>query len=120
MVLRSLSPFCRRFIDDATGYSRYDIRSIIRNTVHKWSISFAEPRHRPRSLLERAYPDDNKLVIASSVTLFGDKKEWTKEELISQLKPMCKLFCEEARTLKKSLCSISRPQAICHNTATVS
>jgi len=36
------------------------------------------------------YPDDNKLVIASSVTLFGDKKEWTKEELISQLKPMCK------------------------------
>ena len=37
------------------------------------------------------YPDDNKLVIASSVTLFGDKKEWTKEELISQLKPMCKL-----------------------------
>ena len=38
------------------------------------------------------YPDDNKLVIASSVTLFGDKKEWTKEELISQLKPMCKFF----------------------------
>ena len=38
------------------------------------------------------YPDDNKLVIASSVTLFGDKKEWTKEELISQLKPMCKCF----------------------------
>ena len=35
------------------------------------------------------YPDDNKLVIASSVTLWGEKKEWTKEELISQLKPMC-------------------------------
>ena len=39
------------------------------------------------------YPDDNKLVIACSITLFGDiKKEWTKEELISQLKPMCKFL----------------------------
>jgi hypothetical protein len=36
------------------------------------------------------YPDDNKMVIASSISLWGDKKEWTKEELISQLKPMCK------------------------------
>jgi hypothetical protein len=31
------------------------------------------------------------MVIASSISLWGDKKEWTKEELISQLKPMCKL-----------------------------
>jgi hypothetical protein len=38
------------------------------------------------------YPDDNKMVIASSISLWGDKKEWTKEELISQLKPMCKHF----------------------------
>lgn len=37
------------------------------------------------------YPDDNKMaVIAPSITLWGDKKEWTKEELVSQLKPMCK------------------------------
>lgn len=36
------------------------------------------------------YPDDNKLaVIAPSLALWGDKKEWTKEELVSQLKPMC-------------------------------
>ncbi|XP_055919254.1 uncharacterized protein LOC129951227 isoform X3 [Eupeodes corollae] len=35
------------------------------------------------------YPDDNKMaVIAPSLTLWGDKKEWTKEELVSQLKPM--------------------------------
>ncbi|EDW35607.1 GL17354 [Drosophila persimilis] len=27
-------------------------------------------------------------VIAPSITLWGDKKEWTKEELVSQLKPM--------------------------------
>jgi len=38
------------------------------------------------------YPDDNKLLINSNVSLWGDKKEWTKEELISQLKPMCKYF----------------------------
>ena len=43
------------------------------------------------------YPDDNKLVIASSVTLWGEKKEWTKEELISQLKPMCEFIQEEYR-----------------------
>lgn len=37
------------------------------------------------------YPDDNKMaVIAPSITLWGDKKEWTKEELVSQLKPMRK------------------------------
>lgn len=38
------------------------------------------------------YPDDNKLVMASSISLWADKKEWTKEELISQLKPMCKCY----------------------------
>lgn len=39
------------------------------------------------------YPDDNKMaVITPSLALWGDKKEWTKEELVSQLKPMCKLF----------------------------
>ncbi|KAJ1527207.1 hypothetical protein ONE63_008735 [Megalurothrips usitatus] len=36
------------------------------------------------------YPDDNKMVaISPSLALWGDKKEWTKEELVSQLKPMC-------------------------------
>lgn len=41
------------------------------------------------------YPDDrtqhNKLIIAPSL-LFNDKKEWTKEELLNQLKPMCRNF----------------------------
>lgn len=37
------------------------------------------------------YPDDNKMaVITPNLALWGDKKEWTKEELVSQLKPMCK------------------------------
>lgn len=37
------------------------------------------------------YPDDNKMaVVTPSLALWGDKKEWTKEELVCQLKPMCK------------------------------
>ena len=36
------------------------------------------------------YPDDNKMLVTNSVSLWGEKKEWTKEELVSQLKPMCK------------------------------
>lgn len=40
------------------------------------------------------YPDDNKLsCITPSLALWADKKEWTKEELVSQLKPMCESFC---------------------------
>lgn len=36
------------------------------------------------------YPDDNKMaVITPNLALWGDKKEWTKEELVCQLKPMC-------------------------------
>jgi hypothetical protein len=41
------------------------------------------------------YSDDNK-VISPALNYFADnKKEWTKDELISELKPMCKLllFC---------------------------
>lgn len=37
------------------------------------------------------YPDDNKMAtVAPSLALWADKKEWTKDELVSQLKPM---FC---------------------------
>ncbi|XP_050528586.1 calmodulin-binding transcription activator 1 isoform X2 [Daktulosphaira vitifoliae] len=39
------------------------------------------------------YPDDNKLsVISPNSALWADRKEWTKDELLSQLKPM---FYEE-------------------------
>lgn len=31
-------------------------------------------------------------VITPSLALWGDKKEWTKEELVSQLKPMCTFY----------------------------
>ncbi|GIY61017.1 calmodulin-binding transcription activator 1 [Caerostris extrusa] len=34
------------------------------------------------------YSDDNKLLISPSLSYCADKKEWTKEELVSQLKPM--------------------------------
>ncbi|XP_018318832.1 calmodulin-binding transcription activator 1 isoform X2 [Agrilus planipennis] len=48
------------------------------------------------------YPDDNKLaVITPSLSLWADKKEWTKEELISQLKPM--FFSEEEPDLNNEL-----------------
>lgn len=36
------------------------------------------------------YPDDNKLIITSHVALWGERKEWTQDELVSQLRPMCK------------------------------
>uniref|UniRef100_T1IL77 CG-1 domain-containing protein n=1 Tax=Strigamia maritima TaxID=126957 RepID=T1IL77_STRMM len=47
------------------------------------------------------YSDDNKLVIAPSLSFCGDKKEWTKEELISQLKPM--FFSENEPDLNNEL-----------------
>ncbi|XP_039297121.1 calmodulin-binding transcription activator 2 [Nilaparvata lugens] len=48
------------------------------------------------------YPDDNKLaVIAPSVALWGDKKEWTKDELVSQLKPM--FYSEDEPDLNNEL-----------------
>ncbi|XP_047112567.1 calmodulin-binding transcription activator 1 [Schistocerca piceifrons] len=48
------------------------------------------------------YPDDNKLaVITPSLALWGDKKEWTKEELVSQLKPM--FFSEDEPDLNNEL-----------------
>lgn len=33
--------------------------------------------------------------ITPSLALWGDKKEWTKEELVSQLKPMCMLIISQ-------------------------
>lgn len=36
------------------------------------------------------YPDDAKLLVVASVSLWAERKEWSKEELISQLRPMCK------------------------------
>lgn len=48
------------------------------------------------------YPDDNKLaVITPSLALWADKKEWTKDELISQLKPM--FFSEDEPDLNNEL-----------------
>ncbi|GAB6031367.1 hypothetical protein CHUAL_009151 [Chamberlinius hualienensis] len=47
------------------------------------------------------YSDDNKMVIAPSLSFYGDKKEWTKDELISQLKPM--FFSENEPDLNNEL-----------------
>lgn len=55
------------------------------------------------------YPDDNKLaVITPSLALWADKKEWTKDELVSQLKPM--FFSEDEPDLNNELeISVSDP-----------
>lgn len=37
------------------------------------------------------YPDDAKLLVVASVSLWAERKEWSKDELISQLRPMCTL-----------------------------
>ncbi|XP_050350873.1 calmodulin-binding transcription activator 2 isoform X3 [Nymphalis io] len=48
------------------------------------------------------YPDDNKLAtVAPSLALWADKKEWTKDELVSQLKPM--FFSEDESDLNSDL-----------------
>ncbi|XP_037971096.2 calmodulin-binding transcription activator 2 isoform X4 [Plutella xylostella] len=48
------------------------------------------------------YPDDNKLAtVAPSLALWADKKEWTKEELVSQLKPM--FFSEDEPDINNEL-----------------
>ncbi|CAH0555336.1 unnamed protein product [Brassicogethes aeneus] len=48
------------------------------------------------------YPDDNKLaVITPNLALWADKKEWTKDELVSQLKPM--FFSEDEPDLHNEL-----------------
>ncbi|XP_041978792.1 calmodulin-binding transcription activator 2 isoform X1 [Aricia agestis] len=48
------------------------------------------------------YPDDNKLAtVAPSLALWADKKEWTKDELVSQLKPM--FFSEDEPDVNSDL-----------------
>ncbi|XP_075977687.1 calmodulin-binding transcription activator isoform X8 [Anticarsia gemmatalis] len=48
------------------------------------------------------YPDDNKLAtVAPSLALWADKKEWTKDELVSQLKPM--FFSEDDPDINNEL-----------------
>ncbi|XP_026734772.1 calmodulin-binding transcription activator 2 isoform X1 [Trichoplusia ni] len=48
------------------------------------------------------YPDDNKLAtVAPSLALWADKKEWTKDELVSQLKPM--FFSEDDPDINSDL-----------------
>ena len=47
------------------------------------------------------YPDDNKLLLAPSLSLWTERKEWTRDELVSQLRPMCEY---------RHLCSASSVQ----------
>ncbi|XP_060659142.1 uncharacterized protein LOC132793325 isoform X3 [Drosophila nasuta] len=76
------------------------------------------------------YPDDNKMaVIAPSITLWGDKKEWTKEELVSQLKPMLNsdedsdsgndIEISTAETVESIVCQLMEKQRLSRQAALV-
>ncbi|RWS29549.1 calmodulin-binding transcription activator-like protein [Leptotrombidium deliense] len=55
------------------------------------------------------YTDDNK-IISPTLNYFSDsKKEWTKEELISELKPMCNVTSEDRLQLFRSVFSENEP-----------
>lgn len=57
--------------------------------IHSRFVPFQNPDIVLVHYLNVPYPDDNKMaVITPSLALWGDKKEWTKEELVCQLKPM--------------------------------
>ena len=47
--------------------------------------------------LNEAYPDDAKLLVVAIV--WAERKEWSKDELVSQLRPMCKLPFYNIRTI---------------------
>ncbi|XP_076358933.1 calmodulin-binding transcription activator 2-like [Tachypleus tridentatus] len=47
------------------------------------------------------YSDDNKILISPSLSYCADKKEWTKEELVIQVKPM--FSSENESTLNNEL-----------------
>lgn len=65
-------------------------------------LSFQNPDIVLVHYLNVPYPDDNKLaVITPSLALWADKKEWTKDELVSQLKPM--FFSEDEPDLNNEL-----------------
>ncbi|XP_046809799.1 calmodulin-binding transcription activator 1 isoform X4 [Lucilia cuprina] len=79
------------------------------------------------------YPDDNKMaVIAPSISLWGDKKEWTKEELVSQLKPMLSTVTSDdesdsgndieistAETVESIVCQLMEKQRLSRQAALV-
>ncbi|XP_018802171.1 PREDICTED: uncharacterized protein LOC108977109 isoform X3 [Bactrocera latifrons] len=79
------------------------------------------------------YPDDNKMaVIAPSITLWGDKKEWTKDELVSQLKPMLSTVTSDddsdsgndieistAETVESLVCQLMEKQRLSRQAALV-
>ncbi|XP_067631146.1 calmodulin-binding transcription activator 1 isoform X2 [Eurosta solidaginis] len=78
-------------------------------------------------------PDDNKMaVIAPSIILWGDKKEWTKDELVSQLKPMLSTVTSEddsdsgndieisnAETVESLVCQLMEKQRLSRQAALV-
>ncbi|GFY40286.1 calmodulin-binding transcription activator 2 [Trichonephila inaurata madagascariensis] len=66
------------------------VHSAILPTFHRrcyWLLQ-AKSGYSFSSLPKCPISDDNKLLVTPSLSYCADKKEWTKEELVSQLKPM--------------------------------
>ncbi|KAJ8940097.1 hypothetical protein NQ318_011479 [Aromia moschata] len=88
MVVTSIQQYYLRSIEGAIGFYR------LRTNVNPDIVLV--------HYLNVPYPDDNKLaVITPSLALWADKKEWTKDELVSQLKPM--FFSEDEPDLNNEL-----------------
>ncbi|XP_050675718.1 calmodulin-binding transcription activator 1 [Leptidea sinapis] len=81
------------------------VHSAILPTFHRrcyWLLQVNNPDIVLVHYLNVPYPDDNKLAtVAPSLALWADKKEWTKDELVSQLKPM--FFSEDEHDLNNEL-----------------
>lgn len=54
-----------------------------------WLVGVQNPDIVLVHYLNVPYPDDAKLLVVASVSLWAERKEWSKDELISQLRPMC-------------------------------
>lgn len=81
-----------RFVSNVFSWNNMKL-SLFDNLLIVLMFLFQNPDIVLVHYLNVPYPDDNKLaVITPSLALWGDKKEWTKEELVSQLKPMCLYF----------------------------
>jgi hypothetical protein len=89
----------------------YFLKKILKQTIKNVYLYLQNPDIVLVHYLNVPYPDDSKIMVTNSVTLWGEKKEWSKEELSSQLKPMCK-FSGFSFSVLVSSCFCCRSKSI--------